>query len=123
MGGVLLLQRWMPHMAARVVPPYVFALLLLAALCTAVVQSQAIYLRSFKREPFLVQSIFVATLTLLGALLTVRHLGAIGVAASYFLGTGILGTSYSSLVFFSWKGKRRGLHKLSRGGNCTIPQP
>ncbi len=103
MAGVLALNRWLPGLAVRIVSPRVFGVLLLVTLGTAIIQSQAIYLRSFKREPFLFQSMVAATLTLAGVLLSVRHLGQSGVAASYLFGMGIVGVAYSSRIFAKWQ--------------------
>jgi len=103
MAAVMVTDRWLPRLGQRIVAPPVFALMLLAALATAIVQSQAIYLRSFKREPFLKQSILAASLTLLGSLTLSRLLGALGIALSYFLGMGFVGVIFSSLIYASWK--------------------
>jgi hypothetical protein len=120
MAAVLLLQRVLPGLGARLVAPRVFGLLLLGMVGSALVQSMAIYLRSFKREPFLWQSATVAAFTLLGAVATARTMGAIGVAWSYFVCSGILGPASAAMIFQSW---RRGLARskvsapaLARGG-------
>ncbi len=81
---------WFPRLAARMVSPQIFALLVFAAGTNCVVQSLAILLRSFKREPFLMQSLGVATLTLLLVALTAPRWGIAGAACSYlFTTTGI----------------------------------
>jgi hypothetical protein len=84
------------------VSPTLFALILLGAAGSFVVQSMAIYLRSFKREPFLVQSMVVAWLTVSLALLTVKAWGTAGVAASYLLCTGFVGLILATITFLSW---------------------
>jgi hypothetical protein len=61
----------------------------------------AIYLRSFKREPFLGQSMVIATLSLVLSLLTVRAFGITGISLSYFLCTGIVGTILAASIFRS----------------------
>jgi hypothetical protein len=68
----------------------------------------AIYLRSFKREPFLVQSVVVATFTTALALLVAKTWGLSGVALSYFACTGIVGLFLATMIF------RR---------NSPLPQP
>jgi hypothetical protein len=97
--AVVALQYRFPHLAARMASPQVFALLLPTCVSGFVVQSMAIYLRSFKREPFLVQSVMVATSTVTLALLVARTWGVAGVAFSYFVCTGGLGLIYGIVVF------------------------
>ena len=81
--GVSLLTVAAPRLAARMVSPQLFALLLVAAGANCVVQSLGTLLRSFKREPFLAQSLAVASLTLLLAALTAPRWGNTGVTLSY----------------------------------------
>ncbi len=61
LAGVMLAPRIMPKLNERVVSWPVFLLLLLTALGSHVIQSEAIYLRAHKIEPFLLQSIFIAS--------------------------------------------------------------
>jgi hypothetical protein len=105
MAGVLVLHRWVPHLAQRIVSPSAFALLLLATLGTAIVQSQAIYLRSFKREPFLGQSMAVAILTLSFCFLTVKQMGPIGVSLGYLICAGAIGLVSGTIIQRSWTRK------------------
>jgi len=102
--AVVALHYQFPRLAARMVSPKIFVLLLLTAVSAFVVQSMAIYLRSFKREPFLVQSIVIAAISTLLSLLTVRAFGTTGVALSYFLCTGIVGMILGAAIFRSWHG-------------------
>jgi hypothetical protein len=115
MLGIVLLGDWFPALAARLVSPRVFVLLLLGTVGSTLVQSLAIYLRSFKREPLLWQSVGVAALTLLGARATVRTMGATGVALSYCLFAGLIGSFFATMIFRSW---RRG---LALDEACVIP--
>ena len=100
--AVAALQYQFPRLALRIVAPQVFALLLLTGVSSFVVQSLAIYLRSFRREPFLVQSIVVAALTTLLSLVTVKRWGIAGVTASYLLCTGVIGLVLAAAAFRSW---------------------
>ena len=59
-AGAVLLPLISPHLAARMVPPQLFVALVIAAGANCAVQCFAILLRSFKREPFLVQSLMAA---------------------------------------------------------------
>jgi hypothetical protein len=115
-AAVVLLERLWPRLGARLVPPRVFALLLLGTVGGALVQAMAIYLRSFKREPFLWQSAAVAGLTLLGATATARNMGVMGVAWSYFVCSGIVGPVSAVVIFQAW---RRALAR----GRAPAPVP
>jgi hypothetical protein len=98
-AGVIALQYFSPRLAARMASPQIFALLLLTSVSGFIVQSMAIYLRSFKREPFLVQSVVVAVFTVILALLAAKVWSVTGVALSYFVCTGAIGFPYALAVF------------------------
>jgi hypothetical protein len=100
--AVIVLQHLSPRLAARMASPQIFALLLLTSLSVFIVESMAIYLRSFKREPFLIQSAAVAALTVLLSLVTAKAWGTAGVTASYFLCTGGIGLVLGTTTFRSW---------------------
>src|SRR5882672_1950948 len=101
-AGVLALHYLFPRLAARMASPQVFALLLLTSLSAFIVQSMAIYLRSFKREPFLIQSVVVAALTVSLSLATVKGWGLAGITTSYLLCTGVIGLIVGLTIFRSW---------------------
>jgi len=88
-----------PKLAARMVSPQLFWVLLLAAGASCVVQSVATLLRSFKKEPFLRQSLVVASLTLVLALLTARRWGNTGVTFSYLIATAGVGLPAAMMIF------------------------
>jgi hypothetical protein len=102
-AGVVTLHYLVPRLAARMVSPALFAILLLAALGSFLVQSMAIYLRSFKREPFLLQSVVVAMLTVSLSLATVKAWGTAGVGACYLVCTGIIGLALGAATFHGWQ--------------------
>lgn len=108
MGGVMGTRVLFPRLAMRMEPPLIFALLLATAICTFTVQGMAVYLRSFKEEPFLVQSAVVATLTVVGMGLTASRWGSMGVAVCYFLSSGVVGLIVAAAVFRS----KRSAHQL-----------
>jgi O-antigen/teichoic acid export membrane protein len=114
MGGVIAIQHIYSRLAVRMVAPGVFALLLGTMICGFVVQSLAIYLRSFKREPFLILYIITAVLTVGMVLLTARRWGTTGAAISYALATGIVGLVFAILIF------QRSRHKVS---TCQVLVP
>jgi hypothetical protein len=78
----------LPAIAHRMVPFNIFVLLVLAACANCVVQSLATLLRAFKSEPFLVQSLVVAALTLGLASISAARWGLLGTAISYVIATG-----------------------------------
>ncbi len=82
-AGAALLPFIAPRLATRLVPPHLFAVLVAAAGANCAVQCIAILLRSFKREPFLVQSLIAASLTLILAALTAQRWGNAGAAFGY----------------------------------------
>jgi hypothetical protein len=108
-GGVVVVQRVFPALAARMEGPSIFVFLLLAAVGTFVVQGMAVYLRSFKQEPYLFQSTAVAGLSFLGVLIVAPRRGSSGVALVYFLCSGILSVLWAVQIFQKqrngWAGK------------------
>jgi len=107
MSVVIILKRDFPHLAVRIVSPTAFAIILLGTIGTVYVQCVAIYLRSFKKEPLLWQSVLVASLTLLLCALTVPKMGSMGVSLSYLVGMGIVGLISCWLIFRNWRHKIR----------------
>jgi hypothetical protein len=98
-GGAALLTVVAPRLAARMVSPQLFALLVLAAGASCVVQSLATLLRSFKREPFLWQSLAVALLTLLLAVYTAPRWGNTGVTLGYLVASAGIGLPSALMIF------------------------
>ncbi len=88
-----------PKLAARMVSPQLFAVLVLAAGASCVVQCLATLLRSFKREPFLVQSMVVASLTLLLAAFTAPRWGNAGVTLGYLAVSAGIGLPSALTIF------------------------
>jgi hypothetical protein len=88
-----------PKLAARMVSPQLFALLVLAAGASCVVQCLATLLRSFKREPFLVQSMVVASLTLLLAVFAAPRWGNAGVTLGYLAVSAGIGLPFALMTF------------------------
>lgn len=101
MAGVIGIGYVFPKLAMRMEPPLIFAFLLATAISTFAVQGMAVYLRSFKEEPFLIQSAVVAVLTAIGMALTAPLWGSMGVAICYFLANGIVGLIVAAAVFIS----------------------
>lgn len=98
-GVAVMLPAVAPRLAARIVSPQLFAVLVMAAGANCVVQSLATLLRSFKIEPFLVQSLIVAVITLLLAALTVARWGNAGVTLSYLAASTVIGLPFAAAIF------------------------
>jgi O-antigen/teichoic acid export membrane protein len=99
LGAVIAVQHLFGGIAARMEPPVIFIFLLATAIGTFTVQSMAIYLRSFKEEPFLLQSLLVSSLTTVAVLVTTPRWGSWGIALSYLLFTGLLGSTTAAVIF------------------------
>ena len=125
-GGVAaLLPVAAPRLAARMVSPQLFVLLMAAAGANCVVQGLATLLRSFKREPFLVQSLAVASLTLALAALTAPRWGNAGVAISYLAATGFVGLPAALRIYArarrEYLAPKRESHAIATAAAATDP--
>ena len=97
--GVLAMPYLYPKISQRIESWPIFLLLLLTALSSHVVQSEAIYLRAHKCEPFLVQSIVIAACTAGSVVLLARTSGALGVSLAYFAVLGVAGVISATTIF------------------------
>jgi hypothetical protein len=114
-AGAALLSADVPRLAARMVSPQLFALLVLAAGANCVVQSLATLLRAFKREPFLVQSLVVASVTLLLTFFTAPRWGNTGVTFGYLVASACVGLPSAWIIFAR---ARRSYLSLSALAKC-----
>ncbi|MGC1423042.1 MAG: hypothetical protein WA815_11890 [Terracidiphilus sp.] len=99
MLGVLAAPYIAPKISSRIEDWPVFCLLLVTALSSHVVQSEAIYLRAHKCEPFLVQSIVIALCTAGSVVLLAKTSGALGVSLAYFVVLGVAGVISATAIF------------------------
>jgi O-antigen/teichoic acid export membrane protein len=97
--GVLITPHIMPKLTQRIESWPIFLLLLLTGLSSHVVQSEAIYLRAHKCEPFLVQSILIASSTAASVFILAKVSGALGVSIAYFAVLGIAGVVSATMIF------------------------
>jgi len=116
-AGVAALPFFAPRLAARLVSPRLFVVLVAAAGANCAIQILATLLRSFKREPFLVQSLIASSLTLALAALTAPRWGSAGAAFSYVAATA--GFALPSALTIFTRARRvylgRGANKLCKG--------
>lgn len=94
-------------LSQRILAPLPLGLLIAAAILTHIVAAEGVYLRSHKREPFLVPSIIGACLCSASAYLFGKQYGATGMLASYFVITVIVGLITGTWIFLQ---KRRLWH-------------
>jgi hypothetical protein len=108
--ALLLAERSYPKFAARVLPPWAFALLLLTTIMNHVIASESLYLRSHKREPFLWQSVTVAVLLGSTTLILGKYWGVTAVTAGYFVVGGLISLVSGTYIFTTkrqeWHGER-----------------
>ena len=100
LGLLFTIERFMPGLASRLLPIPLIAVLMLAMFLNHSLYGEALYLRAHKREPLLVLSIMIATLTGAGTFVAARLWGAAGVAVGYFLTGGLFPLAAGSLIFF-----------------------
>jgi hypothetical protein len=98
-AGAFSLPHFAPHLSARLVAPPLFVVLVLGSGANCFVQSAAVLLRSFKREPFLLQSLAVSALTMCLAFLTAPRWGSTGAAMSYFIATACVALPSALAIF------------------------
>lgn len=115
-GGAVLLTVVAPKLAARMVSPQLFAMLVLAAGASFVVQSMGILMRSFKREPYLWQSLAVASLTLLLAVFVAPRWGNAGVTLGYLAISAGIGLPSALVIFARARGRYLAMSPLAVSG-------
>jgi hypothetical protein len=96
---VVIVDRYWPLLGNRMVSWPIFLLLLLTAISSHIVQSEALYLRAHKCEPFLIQSIVIAASTAISVTLLAKPWGTVGVSFAYFVVLGILGVISATFIF------------------------
>jgi hypothetical protein len=88
-----------PSIGHRMVGQLIFSILLLTTVFNHIVQSEALYLRSHKTEPFLYLSIAIAVFLTVSSWIGAKWAGSLGVAYSYFLCSGIAASIGGTVIF------------------------
>ena len=96
-----LLRKYHVPLSERVLDPIPFGLLLATAVVNVIVFSEAAYLRAYKEEPFLLNSLVGAIISALVCYVFGRSYGAIGMAYGYFGVTLLVGLTWATWVFRS----------------------
>jgi hypothetical protein len=95
----LLIPAFAPSMAARMLSPGLFVLLVLGAGANCATQNMATLLRSFKREPFMFQSVAVALFTIALAVIAAPRWGSTATVFIYLAGAAGIALPSAWLVF------------------------
>jgi hypothetical protein len=82
-GGLLLCSHWWPRLAGRLLTPWAFGVLMLAAMINHIVFCQALYLRAHKEEPFLATSVCSSVVMACSTYVLGRFVGANAVAIGF----------------------------------------
>lgn len=98
-GAVLLIRQISPHIGLRMETPTIFVLLLITSISNFIIQSLGVYLRSFKREPYLLQSVVISGLTVLSTLVFAPRWGDLAVAVIYFNLSGAVASIWAITTF------------------------
>jgi hypothetical protein len=101
-----------PKLANRVLPAWVFSLLLLNTILNHVVVSQALYLRAHKQEPFLVPTIVSAILIASSTIFLGKYYGTTGVVVGVFAQSVFFAVPSATYIFQT---KRKVWHDAYRG--------
>jgi hypothetical protein len=92
-------EQHLPGLASRMLPLSMFTVLLAAVFLNHLLYSEALYLRSHKREPFLILSVVVSALTGACTVVTGRLWGAAGVTVGYFVTGGLMYLAGGTFMF------------------------
>lgn len=103
--GVIVVPHVWTKFGHRIVSWPVFLMLLLTAVGSHLIQSEAIYLRSHKREPFLLQSVIIAVTMGVCVFYFAKTSGTLGVAAAFCVVLGLCGSISATWIFLNQRAK------------------
>jgi len=106
-AALLVAEQHFPQLANRVLPNWVFALLLVNTIMNHVVNSEALYLRAHKQEPFLLQAVISATLIGCITFFFGKYYGANAIVVGLFFQGIVFGVPSGTYIFLR---KRRAWH-------------
>ena len=106
--GLLTLFSLIGHLSAseseyvgRIVPYEYFYIFCLISVINHIVQSEAVYLRAHKKEPFMIISICGGLTTLILSVILIPKFGLLGAVGTYATSSLIFGLVGGTLIFFS----------------------
>ena len=113
MTAIMAAQTLWPRIALRMESPAVMSLLFVGAISGLVVQAMAVYLRSFKREPYLIQAISVSAVMLGLVLWLTPFWSSAAIAVTYCVVNTGLGLPWGIAIFYFH-------HKTAMGASIHI---
>lgn len=99
LGAVYFVKRYVPHLAARMLPIDLFALLMLTVFLSHIAASEAAYLRAHKQEPFLFLATAVGILMGASTMINGKLWGAAGALIGYFAIGGVVYLAGGTYIF------------------------
>ena len=102
-AGALVLSAHHIPLAARLLAPLPFAMLLAGSIGNNIVSAEAMYLRAHKQEKFMINSVVGALYTAPMVWLVGAHFGSLGITGGYLLGTLIIGLGFGTYTFQRWR--------------------
>ena len=90
-------------LAARLLAPLPFAMLLAGSIGNNIVSAEAMYLRAHKQEKFMINSIVGALYTVPMVWLLGSRFGSLGIAGGYLAGTLIIGLGFGTYTFLTYR--------------------
>ncbi|MGA2847839.1 MAG: hypothetical protein ABSE46_02500 [Terracidiphilus sp.] len=112
--ALLVAEHHFPQLANRVLPNWVFALLLMNTLMNHVVNSEALYLRAHKQEPFLIQAVISALIIGSLTFFLGKYYGASAIVVGLFIQGVLFGLPSGTYIFLT---KRRAWHAPQTGAS------
>ena len=101
-GSLILAAHHVP-LAARLLAPLPFAMLLAGSIGNNIVAAEAMYLRAHKQERFMINSIVGALYTAPMVYLLGTRFGSLGIASGYLAGTIVIGLGFGTYTFLRWR--------------------
>ena len=97
--GAQIIDWYLPSIGNRMLPQAAFFFLLLTTVCNHLVQSESLYMRSHKQEPFMYQSLAIALLLAACSWFGAKSAGSLGLAMAYFICSGVIASVSGTIIF------------------------
>jgi hypothetical protein len=103
LSGLFFAEPHFPHLALRMLPIPLFALLMFTLFLSHIAASEAAYLRAHKQEPFLILSVLVGIFTGISTLVNGKMWGASGVVIGFFFCGGLFYLCGGTYIFLRFR--------------------
>lgn len=110
-------------LATRVLPPLPLLILILATLLNHIVNTEASYLRAWKREPFLIIYAPMCAVTAIGSLLAAQRFGVTGMVSVLLVAVAIIGVGGGTVLFLAKRREWRDEEQLDAAVAADLLQP